>query len=441
MLGSRMSESVADDQPQRGHSHAGAGIDRGDGESAPTVTMVSTPGDGSCGIGTYARDLCEGFDAVETEHVHVDQDCRSTAEILRLAVRVMATDSDVVHVQHEYGLFRREGVAYPGIMGLVLFPALYLLNLLPNKTIVVTLHSVLTPGPEEATRRLRLYLVLVHELIALTADHLVFLSAGCERRFRDHVALAPDEFSVFPHGVNAAAASDLPTAEAKAAFGFDAADVVVVIPGFIRPPKGHDVFVDVADRLPEYEFLIAGGARPKGEDHAFADAIADRAGDNVTVTGVLDDGEFPVALNAADLAFLPYRVVTQSGTFNWCAAHELPVLANEAPYFTRLERRWGNVETIDIGDQDAVGTRIRELVESDGRLAELRTNSRRFKRANAFQNVARAHHRLYVDDLDDSVPPEPRPTESPSAARAEPGGVQRAACSARHPNGSFSTEV
>jgi hypothetical protein len=33
--------------------------------------------------------------------------------------------------------------------------------------------------------------------------------------------------------------------------------------------------------------------------------------------------------HVADLAFLPYRVVTQSGTFNWCALHELPVLASD----------------------------------------------------------------------------------------------------------------
>ena len=65
----------------------------------------------------------------------------------------------------------------------------------------------------------------------------------------------------------------VPKADAKQQFGIDPDDMVVAIPGFIRPPKGHDIFVEVARHLPECEFLVAGGARPKGEDFEFADRI------------------------------------------------------------------------------------------------------------------------------------------------------------------------
>jgi len=63
------------------------------------------------------------------------------------------------------------------------------------------------------------------------------------------------------------------------AFGFDPDDDVIAIPGFIRPPKGHDIFIELARELPEYEFMIAGGARAKGEDFEFAEQIRGGAGE------------------------------------------------------------------------------------------------------------------------------------------------------------------
>jgi glycosyltransferase involved in cell wall biosynthesis len=393
----------------------------GEKRGTPTekVSMVATPGDGSCGIGTYARDLQNAFKQIRTEHVDIDQDQRTVGRILSLAVRAMMSDSDVVHIQHEYGLFRRKGSPYPGVMGLVLFPALVLLNLLQRKTLIVTLHSVINPEPGEKPRRIRYYLYIMHGLIARSADHLIFLSEECQRDFRRDISLRDDAYSVLPHGVNVSDASDKSQAEAKTQFGFDPDDTVVVIPGFVRPPKGHDIFVEVASQLPQYEFFIAGGARPKGEDADFARKIAETADSNVTISGVLDDDVFPTALNAADLAFLPYRVVTQSGTFNWCVAHELPVLASDVPYFERIRHRWGNVETIDIGDRDEIVDRIQELLDSPERLSKLQRNSRRYKRANSFENIAALHRQIYAGERADV------PTvadESPEARSSSPRG-------------------
>lgn len=401
----------------------GEGSNESTDADARAVTMISTPGDGSCGIGSYTRDVRQALDGVETETLHIDQDRRTTAHFLHLALRAVSSDSDVIHVQHEYGLFRRSHSRYPGVMGLVFFSALALLTTLRPKTVVVTLHSVLKPAPSEAPRRVRHYLVVMHELIAFTADHLIFLSEQCEQRFREDVALREHEYSRLPHGVNASKATDVRQRDAKARFGFDPDDTVVMIPGFIRPPKGHDIFVEVANRLPEYEFFVAGGARSKGEDDAFAREIAATAGPTVTISGVLDDDAFPVALNAADLAVLPYRTVTQSGTYNWCVAQELPILASDEPYFERIRREWGAAETVDVADTDAVVRRIRALLESPDRLADLRRASRRYKRAHSFETVARLHRRIYVD-------PGPAATTDSGAERRTNWLYPRAACSA-----------
>lgn len=362
--------------------------------------MVTTPGDGSCGIGTYARDLLDGIDDVEAGVVHISQEDRSLRHFAELAVKAARGSGDVIHVQHEYGLFRREGSKYPGIMGLFFFPLLSLLSRLRSQQVVVTLHSSLKPDPEESPFSVRLFLILMHKLLATTTSHLIFLSPDCASRFLADIDLDDSEYSVLSHGVNTGVPGADSQAEAKREFGFDPDDDVVAIPGFIRPPKGHDIFVELARELPEYEFMIAGGARPKGEDFEFAERVREDAPENVTVTGVLDDEEYWTALAAPDLAVLPYRVVTQSGTFNSCATQELPVLANDVDYFNRIEAKWGAPETVDVKDRSALVERVRSLMENDTRREQLGEIMAQYKRANSFEQIGRDHRRIYyhVDD-------------------------------------------
>ncbi len=391
----------------------------------PTVTMVATPGDGSCGIGTYARDLRSAL-GLPVETVPVPPDELSVLGTLLLAVRTARADGEVVHVQHEYGLFGRPESRYPGVLGTLFFPLLWLSTRLRGGAVVVTLHSVLDPDPDEASFAVRLYLLVHHKLLAVVADHLIFLSADCERRFRERVATGSGGHSRLPHGVNADVPVEVSREAAKRWLGYDPDESVVAVPGFVRPPKGHDVFVEVARRLPDREFLIAGGARPAGEDAAFAREVAADAPDNVTITGVLDDEGFWRALSAPDLAVLPYRVVTQSGTFNCCAARGLPVLASDEPYFERIRSKWGAPETVDPTDPDAIAERVRALLEDDERRRRLRENVEAYRRANSFERVGARHRRIYRRVAAGA------PREDRARSDSNPGSAPAtAACSAR----------
>ena len=416
------------------------------GTAGLSVTTIATPGDASCGIGTYNRDLRTALDELETDRsgggsgatagervtgtvsddpppsdgpvttdaIELEQDYPTAGHFLSVALRAAARDSDVVHVQHEYGLFRRPGSSYPGLLGVVFFPVLWLVTRLRRKALVVTLHSVLSPAPEEASFATRCYLLAMHELIARVADHVIFLSADCEERFHEDVAQDPSEYSVLPHGVNVRDSSPVGQAVARSRFGFDPEDEIVVVPGFVRPPKGQDIFVEVAQHLPAVEFLIAGGARPKGFDQEFVAEVEAEAPSNVTITGHLGDDEFPIALATADLALLPYRVVTQSGTFNWCAAEELPVLASDRSYFRQIEDEWNALESVGLDDTAAIADRVEALLADDERRTALADDIRAYKEANSFETVAAEHLQIYrrilggvpvrqVEDPDDST--------------------------------------
>ena len=413
------------------------GVSQTDRTDQTTITMVSTPDDGSCGIGTYARDLLDGMIGVDSETVFLPQDDRSIRQFVGLAVQTIRGSGDVIHVQHEYGLFRRDGSKYPGVMGAVFFPLLFLLSSLRSKRVVVTMHSVLRPSSDEAPFSVRLYLPLMHKLLASGSAHLVFLSPDCAERFREDIGLALEEYSVLSHGVKTDVPS-VPKADAKRQFGIDPDDMVVAIPGFIRPPKGHDIFVEVARHLPECEFLVAGGARPKGEDFEFADRIRREAPENVTVTGTLDEDDYWTALAAPDLALLPYRVVTQSGTFNSCASRKLPVLASDASYFTRIQSKWGTPETVDVTDTDAVVERVRTLLADTVRRRDLADAMRQYRRANSFEQVGIDHLRIYhhlenasIEELADTGTLDTSRAESEPAPEIESSARLRAPCSAQ----------
>lgn len=394
------------------------------------ITMVSTPGDGSCGIGTYARDLVDGIDGIDAETVALPQDEQTVPNFIRVALRAARADGDVIHVQHEYGLFRREGSRYPGVLGTLFFPLLYVLAVLQSKTIVITMHTVLDLEPDEAAFPIRVYLMLTHKLLAHCAAHLIFLSPDCAADFKEDIDLSPEQYSLLSHGVNTDVSPDVSQAEAKRSFGYDPAETVIAIPGFMRPPKGHDIFIEVARRLPEYEFMIAGGARPKGEDFEFAKQVEADAPENVTITGVLGDDEYWKALAVPDLAVLPYRVVTQSGTFNACATQELPVLASDAEYFSRIESEWGAPETVDITDTDAVVTRVRELIEDESRRKQLSRIMAQYKRANSFEQVGNDHLRIYKRLTDGAIE---EVNDHQSAEESDQFTTAAAACSApRH---------
>jgi len=346
---------------------------------ATHVGMVSTPDDGSCGIGTYTGDLAESFSESRIETIELDQQAQSVSHFLGLAVRVARADLDVVHVQHEYGLFRQDDSRWPGVL---------------------TLHSVLRPEQSESSLRIRTHFTLMHWLFAAVSDHLVFLSDRCANRFLRDVPLSEQRYTTLPHGVNVRDAESMPQTDAKQRFGYEPDDTVIMIPGYIRPPKGHDVFVELAAELPDYEFLIAGGARSGGQDGEYARTVNSEAPENVTVTGVLELDRFNAAFNATDLAVLPYREVSQSGTFNWCGAHALPVLASEQPYFQTLKNEWQILETADATDVETLASEAESLLESPDTLAELHENMRRYRRENSFEKVAQSHQKIYDSILD-----------------------------------------
>lgn len=338
-----------------------------------TVSVVAPPRSHG-GVGAYTDDLLTHLDMdVHRFPVHREW----TNPIRYLYTAVAAGGRSAVHVQYVYGMF--------GPKGAFTFLFLPLVAALTKGPVVVTVHEVWTREEAGGSRIKYAYLRLVHETLARFADLLVFLSANAERDFLESVSRAETE--VLPHGVTETR-RDVSRREAKESFGYDADDTLITLHGYLSRRKGCDRFVELAERLPEYEFLLAGGSRRE----RLEDDLRARAPDNLRITGVLDDESFEASFAASDLVVLPYRDINQSGTFNWCATYERPVVATSIPYFERLESEYGCVETTDPDDLTAT---VRAVVEDDDRRRRLAERITEYKAENSFSRVAERTERLY----------------------------------------------
>jgi len=242
----------------------------------------------------------------------------------------------------------------------------------------------------------------MNRLLAV-ADVLVFLSPHSERRFIDESSATVNRSVQIPHGVSVDSTPSTNPARARSQFGYDADDKLITEPGYISPRKGSHLFVPLAERLPEYEFLLAGGPE-SSENEQYTDRIVSNAPPNLQVTGELSNERFHAAFRATDLAVLPYREIgtsgitnriSQSGILNRCMAYGLPVLGSDYQYFRDLEAEWGCVHVVASNDIDSLASRIRELIENDQERETIAKAARTYANNHRFEHVTQRHIELY----------------------------------------------
>lgn len=357
-----------------------------------TVTVVAPPDTGSDGIGTYAGDLVGPLSAeADVTWVDLPVGTSNPVPFVRAAVAAGRSDSDVIHVQHEYGLF-----GPVSILSWVFFPLLWLLATARGRPLVVTAHSAWdreTLDDEEGLLPLKwLYLLANNHLLAGVADRLIFLSENCKESFLETVPWA--DHVVFEHGVPLEERLEFEDGEARSVFDYEESDTLVVEPGYLREQKGNHLLVDVARRCPDVQFLLAGGPLNPG-DESYVEGLRANAPENVQITGVLDDRAFQAAFEAADLVALPYLEMTQSGVFNWCAAFGAPVAASDHEYFRRLDNEWGCVARFDVSDLEGITETIRRLLGDEGTRRRLAESIESYGQAHSLEGVARRHVELY----------------------------------------------
>jgi 1,2-diacylglycerol 3-alpha-glucosyltransferase len=224
--------------------------------------------------------------------------------------KIQELQPDVVHIQHEYGLYATEGD-----YGIPIFDLMFLLCI-SRIPFVITYHSVFS--------------TLSHEEAVFTSVSLSVANAGIVHEEFQKVFLpinlgwVPDNVYVIHHGAKSTFAEAVPSVnEAKKLYGLEGKKVVLCI-GWWEPNKRFEdvvtIWQDIVKEVPDSVLVIAGDARP-GSPSGIAykpklmrtierSPVKDKI---QVITGAFTPKDYDIVLNTADIVVLPYDRASQSG--------------------------------------------------------------------------------------------------------------------------------
>jgi glycosyltransferase involved in cell wall biosynthesis len=374
--------------------------------TAPRLLFLGSYPPRECGIATFTKDVVENYckqyqttasviaidDVIDQGRTYpkevverLDQFDRSS--YARIAQEINAHPSDILNIQHEYGLFGgQEGEWVLDILRLV------------RKPIVLTLHTVL-PEPTE------FHLKLAQQLIS-HATTVVVLSETGKTLLSDVYGVSANKISVIHHGV-----PDVPfqpADNAKSGFGAAGRSVISTF-GLISRGKGLEYAIEamrtVADKHPEALYLILGQTHPsvrrhEGESYReLLQALVEKYGlqNNITlVDRYLEYNELMRYLSATDIYLTPYLNPTQivSGTLAYAMGAGKAIVSTPYLYAQELLAN-GRGFLAGFRDSQAIAQTINALLDDSGLRRATERRAYRFGRRMTWSNVALEYGSLF----------------------------------------------
>ena len=295
---------------------------------------------------------------------------------------------DVIHIQHEYGLFGSS-------RGMEVVDLVLRLRLI-KVPVAITLHTVY----ETMTEQERLVLKHLLPECASIIVHERFQRETLTRELGEEVGA---KIEVIDHGVREVK----PVPNAKALLGLEGSKVVMMC-GYFRPTKGFhkaiDFFWEVADEHPDALLVMAGKTRnieyddyrrellEKIEAAPFADRVR-------ILSGQFPQHTFDTIMSAADVVVLPYDVGAQSGVLSHAIAFRRPVVTSSLKAFQCVTRRSG--AGVSCAEDGYAGEINRVLSEPAVRTRFASSANRYIRQRAGWSVVARRHELVYRKCLDE----------------------------------------
>ncbi|GAB6062043.1 glycosyltransferase [Deferrisoma palaeochoriense] len=360
------------------------------------VGFVSTYPPIECGIATYTQYLTEALREAQVDTYIVghlggagprvfpvfDYEDENLAE--RAFSAMMRLTPDVVHVQHEFGLFGRH-------YGVNAVPLLIKFRLI-GVPVVVTLHTVY--ARIEPAHRILLENLLTNADAAIV--HEPYQREALHQAFGGRFDA---KLHVIPHGARIVD----PDPQARRRLGLPEGRPILLMIGYFRPSKRFERIVDlfprVVERVPEALLVVAGKIRGK-EFIEYREMLFERIRTSpvrdriVLIRGQLAQDTFDRILSAADVVALPYEINAQSGILAHCLAFGRPVVASATESMRRALGDSGAGVTCSTDDEFVEA--IAGFLRDPARRRECGEAARRYVRERiGWPKVAQEHLALY----------------------------------------------
>jgi glycosyltransferase involved in cell wall biosynthesis len=361
-----------------------------------------------CGIATFTRDVVEAFDrrfGTRSRVMAMDEpggelrdypslvigriSQEERADYMRAVDLINKDASELVNVQHEYGLFG-------GPLGE------WLVDMLGDitKPIVLTLHTVL-PEPDENMLR-------VTKRLCRCSSKVVALSETGRELLERVYGIEPEKLRVIHHGV-----PDVPfqgTEHAKSSLGIGQRQVISTF-GLISRGKGLEYAIDamreVGKRHPEALYLILGETHPvvrRQEGESYRESLIQRVREyglqhNVQlIDKYLEQDELLGYLAATDIYLTPYLNPAQivSGTLAYAMGCGKAIVSTPYLYAQEL-LSYGRGFIVPFKNADAIGERLVALLDDPALRRATERRAYRFSRQMTWPHVAVEYGRLFAE--------------------------------------------
>lgn len=344
----------------------------------------------------------------------IRQDVRS--DYAAAAATLSSRGTDVVLIEHEYGIFGGEA----GVFVVSLAEEL-------DQPLVVTLHTVLSAPSVRQAEALR--------ALCRRATLVTVFTETARRMVVEARIVPPERVRVLPHGA--------PTVLVDAAGGRATDDRISQVAlerlegrrvlstfGLISAGKGIELAISALPKVvaahPEVLYLIAGQTHPEvvkseGESYRLGLERLVRELDLTEHVHFLDrfftEAELAVLLSSTDLYLTPYRSREQivSGALTFAVAAGCPVVST--PYYY-AEDLLGSGAGVLVGFDDAaaMSTAVLDLLDHPVKLERARVEARRVGSALAWPQVGAATLQVLAEASD--LGPVAGDAKPPAALRA-----------------------
>jgi glycosyltransferase involved in cell wall biosynthesis len=378
-----------------------------------------------CGIATFTKDVVDSFDALygtRSDVIAIDEPggqarvyppnvvARLSKEDLSsyatIAALIDAHPSDVLNVQHEYGLFGGvDGAWFADLIEAV------------RKPVAVSLHTVL-PSPSYEHRALT-------RRICARAQAVVVLSKTGRDILVDEYGVESRKVSVVHHGVPDVPFA--PTDQAKASFGVGERMVISTF-GLINRGKGLEYAIEamrsVVVHHPSALYLILGETHPevrKHEGESYRESLQQKIAEygltnNVAlVDRYLEFDELVNYLAATDIYLTPYLNPVQivSGTLAYAVGCGKAIVSTPYLYAKEL-LAFGRGQLVEFRDAASIARSVNALLSDAGLRRATERRAYRFGRQMTWPHVAADYGRLFRKLTAPLVPATPKPHAPPA---------------------------
>jgi len=329
-----------------------------------SVAMI-TPYKVRCGIASYSQDLSEALAelGIDVYIVKIPRFGMKFPQIFNAVAESIPVDKvDIVHVQHEYGLYHTLDAGFYRVLSKL------------GKPLVTTMHAI---GNWEVDR-----------LIADSSDRVIVHNEFCFKRFE-----FPEKTGIIPHGCSSVECT--PKEEAKRLMAVPPEAPVVGYCGFISTYKGLEILIEAMTEIPQAALLMCGGWHTEVDTSYIAGLKArtlELLEGRCLWTGYVPDESLPNAYGAMDVVVYPSKFATESGALLKALGHGKAVIASNLPPFAEKEELGALMTFNDLED---LREKIRLLLTDDDTRGKLEAGAMTYAETNSWANVAEQHIELY----------------------------------------------